>query len=487
MANAPAGEGDMDELMAMFNIYLDSYTLVGINQSGRKTVEDRAFSNESPSLIYGALFAVRAAAHKPTQHGQVKDDVERTVRHIADGKIVRLMSWQVAKTHSPGKWQGEGTGGISGQYSDADAWKLEANAACSALVDEFPNIIRLPKASENDNGKGVVILKDAAPISVISVKHIMEADNQTPENEEADTLDKAAAPEPPCKKARCALGCAKCGNSYENKAGETLCQVCLDLPVENTSIETDELVGNGGEASDLEAELAEEEIQSNPDLVEEETEAMDPEPNHLKYEEFVCRPNVTPNIEAYKPKTEADKEELRILIEAWDAETKVNKDERSRLRILIKENRGKLENMQKKDKCDQRSVNMSSWTRDIEEDQKQLVTELKEESIRLKKNIEKNESKKIEGCSDKAELSGWMNSDSIVLSEIMDELYELVKGKEVVEFRFGVCSKEQSTLNPEMYEWYFDNHGGFDFFTIHDNEPPPTIRTNRRTSVENWL
>ena len=154
-------KGTADELVnvRMRELFDSGHTLVGINQSSWP-VDPGQFDAQSnrPSLIYGALFAVKASAHQPTRHGPIKDDIERSVRHLATGKVARLMSWQVRKAHQPGKWQGANAGGISSQYSSAAGYAEAGAAACNALVQEFPQIIRLPRDHENDHGKGVCFL-----------------------------------------------------------------------------------------------------------------------------------------------------------------------------------------------------------------------------------------------------------------------------------------------------------------------------------------
>ncbi|CAJ1396817.1 unnamed protein product [Effrenium voratum] len=110
------------------------------------------FSNRL-GLVYGAWFGIRVT-HKPqlyTRQGQIKDDVERTLRYWHhDGKLLRFTRYSADKnSFRPGQF-GCKKGGISSS-SSPQAHGAEADAATRALVAEFGAYARLPRAGERSS------------------------------------------------------------------------------------------------------------------------------------------------------------------------------------------------------------------------------------------------------------------------------------------------------------------------------------------------
>ncbi|CAE6910604.1 unnamed protein product [Symbiodinium sp. CCMP2592] len=104
-------------------------------------------------LVYGAWFGFRVT-HDPrlyTRTGQIKDDVERTLRYWhADKGVLRFMRYGADKlSYKPGRFSST-KGGISANSSHEDH-TVEAQAAARALVNEFGAYVRLPKAKEKSS------------------------------------------------------------------------------------------------------------------------------------------------------------------------------------------------------------------------------------------------------------------------------------------------------------------------------------------------
>jgi hypothetical protein len=102
----------------------------------------------SAGLIYGACFGFVVTEDRvyETRYGQVKDDLERSLRFMKKhgGNVTRLMEYAVIKRDAPGTFK-EGVGGISGRLGNAEAHSREAGVAIQQLLDEFPEYIQLPK------------------------------------------------------------------------------------------------------------------------------------------------------------------------------------------------------------------------------------------------------------------------------------------------------------------------------------------------------
>jgi len=118
----------------------------------RRALEKGIFQDYSTrlGLVYGAWFGLRVT-HNPslyTRGGQIKDDVERTLRYWhLDRKSLRFMRYGAdKKSFRPGCFAGK-KGGISANSSE-EKHTAEAQAATLALVDEFGAYVRLPEPGE---------------------------------------------------------------------------------------------------------------------------------------------------------------------------------------------------------------------------------------------------------------------------------------------------------------------------------------------------
>merc|ERR1712037_273487 len=101
-------------------------------------------------LLYGAFFGIRVL-HQParyTRYGQVRDDVERSLRYWHGDKVlVRFRRYAVRKTHAPGKFTCA-KGGISAG-SSAVKHSMEASRAVVRMLKEFAGqYARLPGPGE---------------------------------------------------------------------------------------------------------------------------------------------------------------------------------------------------------------------------------------------------------------------------------------------------------------------------------------------------
>ena len=90
-------------------------------------------------LVYGACFGF-IATHKEeldTKFGQVKDDVERSLRfHRMDGHTLRFMLYTVTKKKKGGTF-GVNAGGISASLGSAAAWEQDCQRASARILEEF--------------------------------------------------------------------------------------------------------------------------------------------------------------------------------------------------------------------------------------------------------------------------------------------------------------------------------------------------------------
>ncbi|CAE7706271.1 unnamed protein product [Symbiodinium sp. CCMP2456] len=104
-------------------------------------------------LVYGAWFGFRVTHERRfyTRTGQIKDDVERTLRYWhADKGVLRFMRYGADKqSYKPGRFSSR-KGGISANSSHEEHTN-EAQAATRALVNEFAAYVRLPKAKERSS------------------------------------------------------------------------------------------------------------------------------------------------------------------------------------------------------------------------------------------------------------------------------------------------------------------------------------------------
>ena len=113
--------------------------------------------SKSLGLIYGAFFGFRVLQDdaRYTRYGQVKDDVERTLRYWhADGVVLRFNRYGVEKAQKPGLYFAK-KGGIS---ADSSAVKHEAKGkhALHAMIKEFASPyarLALPTETRHQPGK----------------------------------------------------------------------------------------------------------------------------------------------------------------------------------------------------------------------------------------------------------------------------------------------------------------------------------------------
>ena len=121
----------------------------------RRAKETGIFKDYSTrlGLVFGAWFGVRVT-HNPsfyTRCGQIKDDVERTLRYWhADKRVLRYSRYAANKgSFCPGQFK-PNKGGISSNSSQQDH-SLEAQRALSSLIEEFGAYVRLPKGKERSS------------------------------------------------------------------------------------------------------------------------------------------------------------------------------------------------------------------------------------------------------------------------------------------------------------------------------------------------
>eukprot|EP00746_Dinoflagellata_sp_MGD_P013597 gnl/MRDRNA2_/MRDRNA2_129444_c0_seq1.p1 gnl/MRDRNA2_/MRDRNA2_129444_c0~~gnl/MRDRNA2_/MRDRNA2_129444_c0_seq1.p1 ORF type:complete len:800 (-),score=198.46 gnl/MRDRNA2_/MRDRNA2_129444_c0_seq1:23-2422(-) len=109
--------------------------------------------SKSLGLVYGAFFGFKALHdhRRFTRFGQVKDDVERTLRYWhLDGAVLRFMRYGVEKSFKPGKFHAT-KGGISANSSE-DLHTAEAMEALQGILDEFARpYVRFPKPGERSS------------------------------------------------------------------------------------------------------------------------------------------------------------------------------------------------------------------------------------------------------------------------------------------------------------------------------------------------
>jgi len=94
--------------------------------------------NTSLGLVYGAFFGFRVRKHEGryTRFGQVKDDVERSLRYWHHDRIIlRFQRYAVSKAHKPGKFMAK-KGGISAA-SSAEAHAAEGTQALQRILEAF--------------------------------------------------------------------------------------------------------------------------------------------------------------------------------------------------------------------------------------------------------------------------------------------------------------------------------------------------------------
>ncbi|CAK9103231.1 unnamed protein product [Durusdinium trenchii] len=122
----------------------------------------------SLGLIFGAFFGF-IVLHEPklyTQHGQVKDDLERTLRYWdRDHIVLRFSRVFCKKNFKPGAFY-KSKGGISASLGGREAHQAEAANALQKLVREFYRYIRLPAPAydQKKDEKGELKFSDGQPV-----------------------------------------------------------------------------------------------------------------------------------------------------------------------------------------------------------------------------------------------------------------------------------------------------------------------------------
>jgi len=105
--------------------------------------------NTSLGLVYGAFFGLKVT-HDPqlySKHGQIKDDVERTVRYFHTGGIFRFDAFAATKgPQRPGLFK-PGGGGISGTMSRL-GHEHASRTAIDKLAREFPHYMDVAEGTE---------------------------------------------------------------------------------------------------------------------------------------------------------------------------------------------------------------------------------------------------------------------------------------------------------------------------------------------------
>ena len=132
------------------------FFLKGRGDSIRKMAESNGVVQDFSSglgLVFGAWFGFRVR-HSPrfyTRQGQIKDDVERTLRYWhADKKLLRFVRYAADKHgFRPGQFSSK-KGGISSNSSQQDH-STEAETAIRSLIQEFGQYVRLPKKNEKSS------------------------------------------------------------------------------------------------------------------------------------------------------------------------------------------------------------------------------------------------------------------------------------------------------------------------------------------------
>jgi hypothetical protein len=117
-------------------------TLWGLSHSGY--ISEGATADlttlRTNALIYGALFGFRASANHHTLHGDVRDDIETSLRHYVRGGICRFVGFHVKKQGDPGAFK-DGGGGISSGLT-AESHAAAKAEGKEALLKEFPEYIK---------------------------------------------------------------------------------------------------------------------------------------------------------------------------------------------------------------------------------------------------------------------------------------------------------------------------------------------------------
>ena len=152
LSGARGGTCEMQELIEKAGEAMIKHNanLWGISQTNNKFyVEKAPYMRTGLELVYGACFGVRVLHESSldTRYGQVKDDLERTLRYWHRDKVVlRFSRYAVKKRKRPGTF-GAKAGGISASVG-RDGHAREQRQAVRLMVAEFARpYVRLPRPS----------------------------------------------------------------------------------------------------------------------------------------------------------------------------------------------------------------------------------------------------------------------------------------------------------------------------------------------------
>ncbi|CAE7434268.1 dbp9 [Symbiodinium sp. CCMP2456] len=146
-----AGEEFPGDLVATIEAAAEAMQRFQAHLWGISPTSNKKFLKEAPEistalgLVYGALFGFRVL-HDPdlyTRFGQVKDDLERSLRYWhRDGVVVRFRRMSCTKAQRPGVYASR-KGGISASIGET-GHKLQGDFALARLSERFSQYIRLP-------------------------------------------------------------------------------------------------------------------------------------------------------------------------------------------------------------------------------------------------------------------------------------------------------------------------------------------------------
>ncbi|CAE7702664.1 dbp9 [Symbiodinium sp. CCMP2592] len=146
-----AGEEFPGDLVATIQAAAEAMQRFRAHLWGISPTSNKQFLKEAPEistalgLVYGALFGFRVL-HDPdlyTRFGQVKDDLERSLRYWhRDGVVVRFRRMYCTKAQRPGVY-GSRKGGISASIGE-NGHKQQGDFALARLSEGFSQYIRLP-------------------------------------------------------------------------------------------------------------------------------------------------------------------------------------------------------------------------------------------------------------------------------------------------------------------------------------------------------
>ena len=174
---------DRGYLSAIISRGFDSLTrggtrIWGLNQCSNFRQMPVPAERHGPGLVYGACFGFLASGDPSlrSKHGQVKDDLERSLRYMSkcDGKITRLMEYAVVKKDRPGVFK-TSKGGISQSLGSEEQHRLEGQEALRKLYAEFEHYLTWPKATcKKPPPLGVFFKRRSGPASSSTCPQAMD-------------------------------------------------------------------------------------------------------------------------------------------------------------------------------------------------------------------------------------------------------------------------------------------------------------------------